>query len=135
MFDGDVVEDSSSDKDYEFEAKKRKYDFNFVNIKSSDDLPFKYRHIRDGLLNLKPEIYFVISKLSSDFHMSQNQIEGSIITIANELFGRKEFGEWKLWYIDHTWQYFTQLFKYKKDWKLYGSNGIEFYRSRDYEWW
>ena len=29
--------------------------------------------------------------------MSQNQIEGSIITIANELFGRKEFGEWKLY--------------------------------------
>ena len=36
--DDDVVEDSSSDKDYEFEAKKRKYDFNFVNNKSSDDL-------------------------------------------------------------------------------------------------
>ena len=61
------------------------------------DLPFKYRHIRDGLRSVKPEIYFVISKLSSDFHMSQNQIEGSIITIANELFGRKEFGEWKLY--------------------------------------
>lgn len=97
VVDDDVVEDSSSDKDYEFEAKKRKYDFNFVNNKSSDDLPFKYRHIRDGLRSVKPEIYFVISKLSSDFHMSQNQIEGSIITIANELFGRKEFGEWKLY--------------------------------------
>ena len=67
----DVVEDSSSDKDYEFEAKKRKYDFNFVNNKSSDDLPFKYCHIRDSLRSVKPEIYFVISKLWSDFHMSQ----------------------------------------------------------------
>ena len=34
--DDDVVEDSSSDKDYEFEAKKRKYDFSFVNNKSDD---------------------------------------------------------------------------------------------------
>ena len=99
----DVVEDSSSDKDYEFEAKKRKYDFNFVNNKSSDDLPFKYRHIRDGLRSAKPEIYFLISKLSSDFLMSQNQIEGSIITTANELFGRKEFGKRKF------------FVKYKKD--------------------
>ena len=33
--------------------------------------------------------------------MSRNQIEGSIITIANGLFGRKDFGEWKI-YDKHT---------------------------------
>ena len=33
VVDDDVVEDSSSDKDYEFEVNKRKYDFNFVNTR------------------------------------------------------------------------------------------------------
>ena len=27
--------------------------------------------------------------------MSQSQIQGAIVTVANELFGRKEYGEWK----------------------------------------
>ena len=33
VVDDDVVEDSSSDKDYEFEVNKRKHDFNFVNTR------------------------------------------------------------------------------------------------------
>ena len=33
VVDDDVVEDSSSDKDYEFEVNKRKYDFHFVNTR------------------------------------------------------------------------------------------------------
>ena len=40
---------------------------------------------------MRPELYSVMHKLSSKYHMSQNQIEGSIITIADTLFGR----EWR----------------------------------------
>ena len=87
----------SIDIDYdESSPKKTKFDFDFVTSVNRDDLPSKYRHTRDGLRSVKPEIYRVISILSSEYHMSKNQIEGSLVTIANELFGRKEFGEWKV---------------------------------------
>lgn len=93
--DEDMEVPVSSDSEYECEKKKSKYEFNNVIDSTDDELPFKYRHIRDGPRSVRPEIYFVISKLSSVYHMSEAQIEGSIVTIANELFGRKDFGEWK----------------------------------------
>ena len=40
---------------------------------------------------MRPELYSVMHKLSSKYHISQNQTEGSIITIAGTLFGR----EWR----------------------------------------
>ena len=94
----DVFEDPSSDEDYHgSQPKKTKYDFSEVIDDKDDNLPFAYRHIRNGERSVKKEIYIVMSTLSSVYHMSRNQIEGSIITIANELFGRKQFGEWKIY--------------------------------------
>ena len=40
---------------------------------------------------VRPELYSVMHKLSSKYHMSKSQIEGSIIAIANILFWR----EWR----------------------------------------
>ena len=34
-------------------------------------------------------------KLKSELHLSENQVEGAICTVANDLFGRKEYGELK----------------------------------------
>ena len=61
-----------------------------------DEMPYKYWHVRYGLRSVRPEIYSVMNKLSAEFHMSKSQIEGSIIMIANSLFGR----EWKP-YVEH----------------------------------
>ena len=44
---------------------------------------------------MRPEFYQVASTLASKYHMSQEQIVGAVITVANELFGRKDHGEWK----------------------------------------
>ena len=34
-------------------------------------------------------------KLKSESHLSENQAQGAIYTVANNLFGRREYGEWK----------------------------------------
>ena len=52
-------------------------------------MPDKYRFVRYGERKVRPEIYSVMHKLSSELHMSKVQIEGSIITIANTLFDRE----------------------------------------------
>ena len=64
-----------------------------------------YRHIRlvlgrkrkksTGQRSVRPELYYVASILASKYHMSQEQIVGAIITVANELFGRNKYGKWK----------------------------------------
>ena len=48
-----------------------------------------------GQRSVRPEIYYVASILASKYHMSKDQVIGAIITVANELFGRKKYGEWK----------------------------------------
>ena len=61
-----------------------------------DDMPSKYRNVRLGERQVRPEIYQVIQKLKSTLHMSQAQAEGSIVEIANTVFGRNKFGPWKV---------------------------------------
>ena len=61
-----------------------------------DDMPSKYRNIRLGERQVRPEIYQVIQKLKSTLHMSQAQAEGSIVEIANTIFGRNKFGPWSV---------------------------------------
>ena len=46
---------------------------------------------------MKPEVYEVIQLLESQYHLSHRQAEAAIITVANKLFGRESFGEWKLY--------------------------------------
>ena len=56
---------------------------------SSGSIPEEFRHVRYGDRPVRPELYSVMHKLSSKYHMSKSQIEGSIIAIANTLFGRE----------------------------------------------
>ena len=55
----------------------------------NDDMPMKWRHVRNGERSVREEYHILVNKLKSEFHMSDRQIEGSIIAIANDLFGRK----------------------------------------------
>ena len=61
-----------------------------------DDMPSKYRNVRFGERQVRPEIYQVIQKLKSTLHMSQAQAEESIVKIANTPFSRNIFGSWKV---------------------------------------
>ena len=81
----------SDDVDYVPEEKKGKFQFSSTGGKMDDDMPDQYQHVRYGLRSVRTEIYSVMNKLSAEFHMTKSQIEGSIITIANSLFGR----EWR----------------------------------------
>ena len=56
---------------------------------NSDKTPDKFWYVRYNDKSVRPELYSVMHKLSSKFQMSNNETEGSIITIANTLFGRK----------------------------------------------
>ena len=58
-------------------------------------MPCRYRHIRTGQRQVRKEYYILAEKLKAELHMSEKQVHGSIIAVANVLFGRKEFGEWK----------------------------------------
>ena len=79
-------EDNSSDKDCILYKKKAKYEFNTFG-KMNDDMPDEYKHPHHGLRSVRTELYTVMSKLSSELHMSKRQIEGAIVTITNMLFG------------------------------------------------
>ena len=54
-----------------------------------DDMPYRFRHIRNGLRSVRPEIYTLMVKLKSKYHMSQQQAEAAITETANSLFNRK----------------------------------------------
>ena len=54
-----------------------------------DTLPEKYRHPRNGLRSIRPELYALMHYLSSSLHMSHEQVEGSIVAVANMMFGCK----------------------------------------------
>ena len=76
-------------------SKKKKYAYSEVLDHPDDDLALRYRHIRSGPRTVKSEFYLVKSILQSQYHMSDEQSDGAIMVVANYLFGRKEFGEWK----------------------------------------
>ena len=54
-------------------------------------MPERYCHIRSGERKVHEEIYTVIHLLSSNYHMSKQQIEGSIVTFTKMLLDI----EWK----------------------------------------
>ncbi len=83
-------EDNPNDGDFDVDQidEKSKYDPN-------DELPVKYRHIREGMRSVKPEYYSTIHTLKSEYHLSERQAQGAICTVANNLFGRRKFGKWK----------------------------------------
>ena len=90
----DTLEPDKDDKDEDYvpEIKKGKYDmFSKYIGGNSDSIPEEFQYVRYGDRSVRPELYSVMYKLSSKYHMSNSQIEGSIITIANTFFGR----EWR----------------------------------------
>ena len=69
-------------------SKKGKYQYSSTTDYPEDEFPAKFRHVRNGPRSVRPEIYMLINKLSSEFHMSRTQIEAAIINTSNILFGR-----------------------------------------------
>ena len=74
-------------------TEKTKYDYRKELDIIEDELPYKYRHIRSSFRNVRPEVYQVIAKMKSKYHMSQVQAEGAIVEIGNILFNRN----WKFY--------------------------------------
>ena len=56
------------------------------------EMPSKYRNVRFGERQVRQEIYQVIQNQKSILNMSQAQAEGSIVEIANTVFGRNKLG-------------------------------------------
>ena len=75
--------------------KKQMYQFNDTLDFTTDEMPHKFRHIRQGPRSVKPEINKVANILSATYHMSQSQVQGAIVTVANEQFGRKSLANGK----------------------------------------
>ena len=85
-----------SSDDFIPDPENEKYQFNSTLLdEPSDDMPYRFRHIRHGPHSVRPEYYLLTHQLKSELHMSEAQAQGAIIAVANTLFGRKEFGEWK----------------------------------------
>ena len=60
-----------------------------VHEATSDIMPEKFRHIRSSIKHVKPEFYSTVDKLISSNHCSKNQAVSTVITVANEMFGRQ----------------------------------------------
>ena len=69
-----------------------KYIFNSTLDSENDPLPYQFRHIRSGPRSVRPEYYVLTHKLKSQYHMSETQVQGSILSTFNILFKRKEYG-------------------------------------------
>ena len=91
----DVVPADNQDEEY-VPPKRQKYDYQEELNEDLDRLPPKFRHPRDGLRSIRPELYALMHFLSSSLHMSHEQVEGSIVAVANMLFARK----WKVYSSD-----------------------------------
>lgn len=63
-------EDNISDKDFMSDEKKEKYGFKLFG-KMNDDMPNEYKHPLHGLRSVRTELHTVMSKLSSELHMSK----------------------------------------------------------------
>ena len=97
VVESDTIEYIQPTSSYQTEEPgKVKYTYIAADTHPNDDMPFQYRNVRLGERRVRPEIYQAIQKLKSTLHMSQAQAEGSIVEIANTVFGRNKFGPWKV---------------------------------------
>jgi len=86
--EGSAVSDNDNFDPEEGQSKaKKRYEY-APSLDIQDDMPYKYRHVREGMRRVKPEFYKVAHCLAATYHMSRNQIEGALCTVANTLFGR-----------------------------------------------
>ena len=78
----DIVENSP--------AKKTRYQYDeSASVIDNDDMPNQYRNVRTGPRSIRPEVYTLMAKLKSKYHMSQVQAEAAIVETGNSLFGRR----------------------------------------------
>ena len=104
----DEKSDKESDTEYLGANSSNKYVFQSNMLDhESDDMPPQYQHIRHGPCSVKLQSYVIMPKLKSEFHLSKNQAQGAICTVANNLFGRKKYGEWKQYERDEPTVYNT----------------------------
>lgn len=94
--DGTQEQEDKNDANF-VQSTEVKYQYVCVEEDADDEIPIKYRHVRNGARSVSPELYELMHVLQSQFHVSKNQVEGSIINVANYLFGRK----WKC-HLDNT---------------------------------
>jgi hypothetical protein len=64
---------------------RRQIDFG-QSSNEGDSLPQKFRHIRDSHRKVKSQVYEVIDKLQSEYHMSKRQSEAAVVEVRNKLF-------------------------------------------------
>ena len=86
---------SESDKDFMTEGHTSCYRYHCNP--DDDPMPLKWRHIRSGPKKVREDYKVLVHKLKSTLHMSDRQVQGAIVHIANDLFGRKQYGEWKIY--------------------------------------
>ena len=84
----EVTDNTTEDPEYEEPALKKKYDYVVAPENTNDDMPYRYRHLRSGLRSVRPDVYSLILKFKSKYHMSQHQAEAAVIETGNYLFGR-----------------------------------------------
>ena len=86
----EIEDNINEDPDFHTEKpppKKRKYEY--VPHDENDDMPIRFRNLRDGLRKVRPEVYALMLKLKSKHHMSQDQAKAAIVETGNYLFERK----------------------------------------------
>ena len=66
-------------------------------LDDQSDMPFRFCHNQNGIQSVMPEYYKLTDKMKTELHLSEVQAQGAIISVANILFGRQEFGEWKIY--------------------------------------
>lgn len=83
---------SCEDTDDDFQDENNSYVYNSSLIDDeNDDMPYRFRHIRNGPRSVRPEYYVLMHTLKPELHMSEAQAQGAIIGVSNILFGRKDF--------------------------------------------
>lgn len=92
--------DDDADENYvppepEEREERENYSFTKVLDDPKDDLPQRFRHIRDGLHGVNPSYYVAMNRMKAELHMSEEQAQGSVCIIFNEMLDRKKYGEWK----------------------------------------
>ena len=63
-------------------VKKKKYEYVGASCSTkhdTDDMPRHLQHIHNGPRSVRPEVYNLVLKLKSKYHMSQQQAEAAIV--------------------------------------------------------
>ena len=87
----DATNDSDATYIPEASNSSTRYNFEHIVDDENDEMPEKYRHVRDGMRSVRPEIYQAAHALNSKYHMTMHQIEGAFLEIG-KVFGRN----WKV---------------------------------------